>query len=349
MSEDLAELSEFARVEKETSKFKIFRRALGFGSASRVIERSLQSAGSSVESVALALLHKQQVSKARSEIRKAPLRVFAATAVLSDVIYFAFGEKTAQGAISDNVAAKSELRRDKSALVAARSTHFVEPVGIAIDRVNRLNSLRFADSGLSKRNILRNDLQNRLLRSNPMSRVDRPVPQAVVNELLNQHDAIFRGRGVVQPLTDETTQYLRDRGLNPNSDPNDNLAGLGLTAQVMKRSATSAVPTTELSYHAEDHMLPQYSSQRDLGLIATGMQTADGRQTYNAPINYLSPGPQINPEMDHFRQEGDAPQVRAGSLHPALPGHRTDRLDHATQRGYDNRDERGRARSSHGR
>lgn len=334
------ELSEFSRVKDDTSTFKTFRRALGFGSATRVVKRSLQSDGASPESVALAMVHKQQVSRARSEIRAAPLRTIAAVfAGAVDALRYANGAKTSQALITDQLAAKAELRRDASALKASDSSNANKKLlRQALDHADRVNAGHSVFSPLSKGGTLQKDLQKRLIQGtlagpNRVGADDHAARRtAALNELRVTRDALAMGARIPRALSEQTVRYLRDQGLNPDMDPLTNLASLA-------RPARSGAPTQDLGLAgypaglADDRQAIRTAHQ-PLGRLPSAGQHpsygfADMRAQYGptqqwpAATNSMAPQPVFlprPPQVEHLMQPPEQrwmPPQGQRLMHPA--------------------------------
>jgi hypothetical protein len=335
MSDEPALLSEFLRVANETSKFKLFRRVLGFGSASRVVERSWRNDDASKESVALALSHKEQVSRARSEIRAAPLRIFAAIGGLADVLAFTVGQKTVQERITDHIVAKAQLRRNKSALKSEYSNQLQKSISDAINLLNQLNSTHDTDSPLSKKNILQSEMQDRLLRTRPRAAQlvigDAQYHEAARYELQKQADAILRGRATLEPLTDPAIQYLHRNGLNPSNDPRqllDRLNVLGRPVAGPGHRPTSRNLGSIVNNGRTNNMAyPQLRSQPTLnGLPPQNRGSNVYPQMQVSPMHHWQSAgnqvvfqPDLQPRMPnrHYMPQQSVPQLPPPRIEPA--------------------------------
>jgi hypothetical protein len=329
MGKTKGKLFEFSRVSKETSTFKLFRRALGFGSASRVVERSFQSDDASVESMALALLHKERISRLRSEIRAAPVRLLSA-AVLGtlDAVAYAVGKKTFQSTITDRLRAKSYIRMDGSALKATYPHSSTVPLVEVIARVNRLGLDRLQKGGLSKQEVLRNDLHQKFLSSDvDPDKIVGPGDlstrhRIAMGELLGQYQAM-EGWGDFKALTEATRDHLRENGLNPNAGPLENRKGLiqrrregydkplsptltpdaypRVQAGAMYQPLTDANPTVLLSARQsltphEQHFMPEHSSMSQpgyRGIPPTAAVVEQPRGWQYVPVPYSSGATQL--------------------------------------------------------
>jgi hypothetical protein len=297
MGKTKGKLFEFSRVSKETSTFKLLRRALGFGSASRVVERSFHSDDASVESMALALLHKERVSRLRSEIRAAPVRALSAAVLgIVDAFAYAGGKKTFQSAITDRLRAKSYIRKNESALKAAYPHNDTVPLAEVIERVNLLNYDRHQRVVLSKQEILRNDLHLKFLSGDvDPDKIVGPGDLATrdeiaMRELLHQSGA-KEGFGSFKVMTEATRNHLRENGLDPNADPLVNRDGL---IQRRQNGYGKPLPPTlapDASSRAQAGAMSQPLTAANPTVLPSARQSLPPRAQYFMPEHSSMPQP----------------------------------------------------------